>query len=187
MNEPKPQPPQKPQGQAQPSAGSEPETTVLHLGKFLADAAADRPEAESPTMLIRKAAAQAAAQQPVTSPRRSRLSPERMLGVLAYAYVKGVYRSEDIERKMRQDPQFNAALGGEVPTPQTIRCFRRLNRQAILAALGKFFRWRRSRATPQPSATGQPDPEPSTQYYVKHEAEDVLNRAIWVDNMSKDE
>lgn len=191
------------QGRSQPTPGkptqpanpAEPETTVLHLGKFLSDLA-NKPEVEeSPTLLIRKAAEQAAAQspQPLWAPKRSRLSPERMVGVLAYAYAKGVYRSEDIERKMRQDPQLQAALGSEVPTAHTIRRFRRLNRQAILTALGKFFRWRRRRS-PSQSPTSGPEPaepspqaEPNTQYYVKGEAQDVLDRAAWVDNMSKDE
>lgn len=162
---------------------------MLHLGQFLSDLANKPEPEESPTMVIRKAAEQAAAQSahPLGAPQKSRLSPERMVGVLAYAYAKGVYRSEDIERKMRQDPQVQAALGSEVPTAPTIRQFRRLNRQAILTTLGKFFRWRRRR-TPSPSPTSGPAPaEPNTQYYVKGEAEDVLNRAAWVDNMSKED
>lgn len=160
---------------------------MLHLGKFLSDLA-NKPElGESPTLLIRKAAEQAAAQspQPLWGPQRSRLSPERMVGVLAYAYTKGVYRSEDIERKMREDPQVRAALGPDLPTAHAIRRFRRFNRQAILTALGKFFRWRR-RVPPAPEG-GPTPPEPNTQYYVKGEAEDVLNRAAWVDNMSKED
>lgn len=196
MSDPEPAPSQpKPGAERQPgpgpapAQGSEPETTVLHLSKFLSDLADKPASEESPTLVIRKAAEQAAAQspQPVWGPRRSRLSPERMLGVLAYAYARGVYRSEDIERKMWEDPQVRAALGEEVPTPQTIRRFRRLNRQAILTALGKFFRWRRRRLPSATPSGGQAPPEPSTQYYVKGEAEDVLNRAAWVDNMSKDE
>ena len=166
----------------------ESETTVLHVRKFLQgqpEASSDAPD--SPTLFIKRAAEDTAEKsaQPVVVPKGTALPPKQMLGAVAYAYAKGVFRSEDIERKMFQDPQFRAALNDEVPDPVAIRRFRRLNRAALLATLGKFFRWRRAQASADAPGAPAGGAEMNTQYFVKTEAEDVLNKAAWVDNMSK--
>jgi hypothetical protein len=174
----------------QPAPRPEPDTTVLHISRFVAGEPGETTEdAESPTLFLKRAAEQAAEKslEPVVAPKDSALPPKQMLGAVAYAYTKGVFRSEDIERKMLQDPQFRSALGNEVPNASSIRRFRRLNRSAILATLGKFFRWRRARTSAgAPGASAAPA-EQNTQFYVKGEAEDVLNKASWVDNMSKED
>lgn len=176
--------------QPQRSGPQEPQTTILHVHQFLPA----RPEAcsepiEGPTLIIKKAAEEIAGQspQPLVAPKGSTLPPQHMLGAVAYAYAKGVYRSEDIERKMLQDPEFRQAVHNEVPSAATIRRFRRLNRAALLATLGKFFRWRRAQAAANPASAPAGGTDTSTQFFVKTEAEDLLNKAAWVDNMSKED
>jgi len=176
MSEPQRQPPQEPQ------------TTVLHLNKFAPGQSGGAPaEADSPTLFIRKAAEQAAEKsaQPVVAPKGAALPPRQMLGAVAYAYAKGVFCSEDIERRMLQDPQFRAAMRDEVPDASMIRRFRRLNREVILATLAKFLRWRRAQMPADAPGAPAGGVEQNTQFFVKGEAEDLLNKASWVDNMSK--
>jgi hypothetical protein len=174
----------------------EPQTTLLHLNQFAPRKPGETPTRtgaeESPTLIIREAAKRAAEQsaQPVVAPKDGALPPKEMLGAVSYCYAKGVYRSEDIERKMRQDPELGKAAGGELPDAHAIRRFRRHNREAILATLGKFFRWRRAQRVTDPNASPvQPAPAPpeNTQFFVKTEAADALDKAAWVDNMAKDD
>ena len=188
MNEPR-----KPESQ-------EPRTTVLHLDKFGPQPTAPVPlpaPADSPTIVIKRAAAQVSAQspQPVLLPKDGggALSPNEMLGAVSYAYAKGVYRSEDIERKMTQDPALRAALHDEIPDAHAIRRFRRLNHGAIQATLESFFRWVRRKpdttasAIP-PAAVSRPStPEGTTITGAKKAAEARLNEAAFVDNMSKED
>src|SRR5688572_13655841 len=104
------------------------ETTLLHLGKFARGHEAP-PSDEGATMFIRRAATQTVQESatPVVVPKSAgALNADEMLGAMAYCYAKGVFSSSDIERKMLQDAEFRAALGGVVPDPGTIRRFRRL-------------------------------------------------------------
>src|SRR4030095_12618319 len=122
----------------------EDETTVLHLKPFAHGAALPPGGAsgQSATELIRHAAAETVAEtaKPVVVPKTAApLSPDELLGAVAYCYVKGVYSSADIERKMLRDAEFRNALDGMVPDPATIRRFRRLNREAIQIVLEKFY------------------------------------------------
>jgi hypothetical protein len=183
---------------SEPSQQPKPEeqTTILHLSEFASAGPGEAPPGgggeESPTMIIRKAAEKTAAEslQAVVTSKTSALAPKAMLGAVAYCYAKGVYRSEDIERKMMKDPAFRAAVGDEVPNARAIRLFRRHNRDAILMTLGKFFRWWRARPVVAPGAEAAPASQPAsenTQFFVKTEASDTLNKAAWVDNMAKDE
>lgn len=187
------------------------EPVVLHLGRFAHGA----PESAgagfadgTETALIRKAAAEAVAThlKPVVVPKTAApLSPDELLGAVAYCYVKGVFSSADIERKMLRDPEFREALDGVVPDPETIRRFRRLNREAIQTVLEKFYALRlhatavgerltscRSEAVSVPAArlvtsvglgptraAGE-----NTAMFVKREAIEQLELATFVDRMS---
>ena len=182
------------------------ETEVLHLDKFAPGQAPTEPAPAAPseeglTVFIKKAAADAVQEslQPIVSPRDSPLPPKEMLGTLTYAYAKGVYRSEDIERKMRQNPAFRAATHGEVPDAKTIRRFRKLNRRAILDTLAKAFRLRRKKAAAEAMQETLPGAQPAsapatgagtdgeTTLIARKEAEQRLDNAAWVDNMLKDD
>jgi len=177
------------------------ETTVLHLGKFAHGHEAPASD-EGATMFIRRAATATVAQSatPVVVPKTAgELSPEEMLGAMAYCYAKGVFSSSDIERKMLQDEGFREALGGVVPDPATIRRFRRLNREAIHSVLEQFYRRLRKI---QPTAevlpgTTPPEAAPAagraaknpmedTVVAVRREATDRLDKATFIDGMSGD-
>lgn len=185
----------------------ESQTTFLHLSKFAPKKPGQPPTntspEESPTLFIQKAAAETAEQssQPVVVPKGGALPPKEMLGAVTYCYAKGVYRSEDIERKMKQDPEFRSAVQNEIPDAHAIRRFRRLNRAAIQATLEKFFRKLRKRPPLTQVMPGAQPPEPSplppsapaasdagnTTMLAKREASARLDNAAWIDNMSKEE
>lgn len=183
--------------------GSEPETTILHLGKVVADPApADVSTGESVTAYITKAAAETMQQstKPVVVPKNAGpLPPQSMLGAVSYCYAKGVYGSSDIERKMQQDTAFRASCGQEVPRPEDIRRFRRLNREAIQATLEKAFRLARKKVveTLKPSnpfraesgaamvsATPIAGRKEETNLLVRRDASERLDKASFIDGMS---
>ncbi len=153
-------------------------------------------EDDGETALIRKAAVDTVAhtEKPVIVPQSAApLSPDELLGAVAYCYVKGVFSSDDVERKMLRDPEFREALDGVVPDPATIRRFRRLNREAIQTVLEKFYAILRQRQknVREASLACGPDGKScppveggNTAVFVKREAIDQLDRATFVDRMS---
>ncbi len=184
------------------------ESIVLHLGRFAhgaPESAGAGFEDGTETALIRKAASEAVSThaKPVVVPKTAApLSPDELLGAVAYCYVKGVFSSADIERKMLLDPEFRKALDGVVPDPETIRRFRRLNREAIQAVLEKFYAglhsapaavsgcltacrpesvrapWTGSDRAGHGRAGGE-----NTEMFVKREALEQLELATFVDRM----
>ena len=190
MSEPRPTPPPKN------------DTTTLHLDKIVGAAKAEPPDAaESATVFIAKAAAETVREHPtpVVVPKdASALPAESMLGVVSYCYSKGIYSSTDIGRKLAQDPTVRATCGNEVPRPEDIRQFRRLNREAIQRNLEKFFRharykiaeaWRPSnpfRPKPGKSPTAMPAPprKEETKVYARREASERIDKATFIDGMS---
>ena len=181
------------------------ETTVLHLGKFSPGQAAPATEAaeESPTLIFRQAAAETAAQsaQPVVASKDGNaIPPKEMLGAVAYCYAKGVYSSSEIEGRMLRDAELRKATHEEIPDAQAIRRFRRLNREAILQTLEKWYRkLRKARPatgvmpgaqppapSPVPAAAGANTPGESTAVFIKREASDRLDKAAFIDNMERE-
>jgi transposase len=178
------------------------ETTVLHLKTFAHGTPVPPKEqpAEGATELIRKAAVETVAEtaKPVIVPKAAGpLSPDEMLGAVAYCYIKGVFSSADIERKMLRDPEFREALDGVVPDPATIRKFRRMNRDAIQTLLEKFYgRLRQQQKyvreafpasqSPPAAATldARPRPDENTAIFVRREASERLDKATFIDGMS---
>jgi Transposase domain (DUF772) len=190
--------------------GAADETTVLHLNKFApgkgeASAGAQPNFDDSATIFIKKAAAETVehSAKPVVAPVSNNALPAKeMLGAVAYCYAKGVYTSEEIERKMLTDPELRAATGGQIPDAHSIRRFRKFNREAIQATLEKWYRKVRKQKAPTPTEVlpGAQPPEPSplaqsppsqqtgehTTMFAKREASERLNKAAFIDNMSKD-
>jgi hypothetical protein len=173
-------------------------SVLLNLGKFAPGAGPTmHPNNEpSPTVVIKHAAAEVAKQSgsPIVPKDGGALPAPEMLGAVSYCYAKGVYTSEDIERKMRRDPKLRAAVGGDVPDANAIRRFRRLNRDAIRSTLEKaFLFFRKKRPAPEP-LPGQPaNPQPSeinagesTINMARHDAQNKIDEAAFIDNMSKD-
>ncbi len=116
------------------------DSTVLHLNKFAPGAAPKDPGSDTGvTVMIKRAAAETVEQgaAPVVPKESGALPAEQMLGAVSYCYAKGVYESEEIERKMMRDRTLREAVHGEVPDAHAIRKFRRLNRGAIQKTLGE--------------------------------------------------
>ena len=175
------------------------ESTNLHLGKF-APGAESRPQpAAEPglTVMMKVAAAQTVEQSgtPIVPKDGGALPGQDMLGAVSYCYAKGVYQSEEIERKMTTDPALLAAVHGEVPDARAIRKFRRLNKGAIQQTLEKAFGFlrKKQKADLMKPLPGQPAVPPtqvtlgdSTVSFVRHEAEERVQEASFIDNMSKE-
>jgi hypothetical protein len=118
---------------------------------------------------------------------------------VAYCYAKGVYSSEEIERKMLQDPTLRAATNADLPDAHAIRRFRRLNRHALQATLEKFYQRLRRRITSvlpgaQAPAPTPPPPNPAapadignSTIVAKREAVERIQQAIIIDSASSDQ
>ena len=176
------------------------QSTILNLHKFAPGQPRDpRPpeDASELTVSIKDAAGKAVQEgAPVRAPNDGgALPPEQLLGAVSYCYAKGVYTSEDIERKMLHDPKLRDAVGGDMPSARAIRRFRVLNHDAIRNTLERAFRFlrRKSAQETQQPLPGQPataapsaDPGESTVTVARKQAEQTLDRAAFIDNMSKD-
>lgn len=126
---------------------------------------------------------------PVVPKEGGELPPREMLGAVSYCYAKGVYTSEEIERKMMRDPKLRESVHGNVPTAQAIRRFRVLNRGAIQQTLEKAFRllWRKRKPAPESDqVVPAAEAGESTINVVRREAADRIQQAAFIDNMSKD-
>lgn len=175
-------------------------STILHLEKFAPSAPApSSPPAESGvTVMVKRAAHETVENSgaPVLPRNPGALPPREMLGAVSYCYAKGVYQSEEIEKKMLHNPELRESLHGEVPDAQAIRRFRSLNRGAIQRTLEKafgFIKHKKDREPLQP-LPGQPAPPvpaeaalgESTIIMARHQAEERMEQASFVDNMSKE-
>ncbi len=177
----------------------EPETTVLHLDQLIPGSAPVAAPEGSVTEFIAKVAAETVKESPtpVVVPKDAGpLAPESMLGVVSYCYAKGIYGSDEIGRKMNQNPIFRASCQNLPPRPEDIRRFRRLNREAIQKTLVKALRYARKKvadawspsnpfrsgtAAPATSGSNRPD---ETQSFARREASERLDKATFIDGMS---
>ena len=66
--------------------------------------------------------------------------PRSLLAVLSYCYLSEIYSSADIEDLMRRDGNFRQVCGNQIPDAQTLRRFRRHNREAIETCIGAALR-----------------------------------------------
>lgn len=164
------------------------ELPVSHLGSFAQSGGSPVPEGEAPTICgdVLKAAHAQSEQLAASASgpsRDQRLRLEAMLGVISYCYMKGVFDSEEIERRLWQDTAFLATFGRETPTAQTIRCFRRQYRAVIMAtierALGGFRR--RMAAEAPENRTGASQPLSDA---IHFQASHLLDMASIMDQLS---
>lgn len=176
------------------------DSTVLHLKTFAPGTnAPPQPSSDAGiTVMVKRASVETAEQSsaPIVVPKEGGALPAKeMLGAVSYCYAKGVYESEEIERKMMRDPALRESVHGEVPDAKAIRKFRRLNKGAIQQTLEKAFGLLRKKQKaelmkPLPGQPQVPAVQPtlgdSTVFYVKREAEDRLQQASFIDNMSKE-
>lgn len=179
-------------------------TTILHLAQFapgiMAPPQTSLPDNHGLTAFIQKAAEETVqnSNERIIVPRDAQaLPPKEMLGVISYAYAKEVYESERIEGKMRKDPTIRETLGQNVPDANSIRKFRKLNRQAILQTIEKAFRLKRRKekeelmqplpGQPVTAVPGVVQDGEHTVLFSKQQAQQKVENAIIVDNMSKDD
>lgn len=184
------------------------QSTVLKLNQFVPGqplASVNKAgSAETVTGIIVRQAAREVCErspQPVVAPKDENALPaQSLLGVVSYCYAKGVFTSEDIERKLRLDPALKAACGEDLPDSLVIRRFRRLNRTSIVATLEQLFRFRRKHAvTPAGLAAHDLETKPaphsqaldacgeSTIMAAHTQAQEHLDKAAFIDNMSRDQ
>jgi hypothetical protein len=179
---------------------SEPETDMLHLDQLAPGSAPAASPDDSVTAFTAKAAAETVKESPtpVVVPKAAgSVPPESMLGVVSYCYAKGVYGSNDIGRKMNQNPVFRVSCHNEVPRPEDIRRFRKLNREAIQRTLEKVLQFARAKVaeawSPSNPFRGQgippvtppaPGQEEEAQSCARREASDRLDKATFIDGMS---
>jgi hypothetical protein len=171
-------------------------STSLHLGKFAPGSAPAAEERTGDATISVKIAANETLKQggQIAMPKDAgELSPQEMLGAVSYCYAKGVYSSEEIETRMLRDPKLREAVHGEVPRAGAIRRFRVLNRDAIRSTLEKAFRFMRKgrstppvRVAPPPAHTADEHPSEGTITVVRREADERLDKAAFIDNMTKE-
>ena len=183
------------QGQREPA---------LHLGSLIAPAAsAPSTEEETLTGFIARAAHEIAGHspKPVVVPKDGGSIPaETMLGVVSYCYTKGVYASEDIGRELGREPLVQQVAQGDLPRPEDIRRFRRLNREAIQETVEKALAFARRKVVEAWSPTnpfrnafpGSPPAEtlpvdarledPATAAH--RDASERIDKATFIDGMS---
>lgn len=97
-----------------------------------------RAAAISPAQAVQVAARAIARNElhPVSSPAAGvAFHPRSLLAVLTYCYVSEIYSSAEIEELMRRDTTFRSMSGDQIPDAQTLRRFRRYNREAIETCL----------------------------------------------------
>jgi hypothetical protein len=175
------------------------ETTELHLSQLASGSAPAASQEDSVTAFIAKAAAETIKEspKPVVVPKTAGpVPPESMLGVVSYCYAKGVYGSNDIGRKLNQDPAFRISCKNDVPRPEDIRRFRRLNREAIQKTLEKALQFARIKVAEawspsNPFRSKSPAPttlvagqQEETQNFARREASERIDKATFIDGMS---
>ncbi len=177
-----------------PNPNPEPETTILHLHKLVQGT----PPPASPEDSVRSFIAQTAAETVgqgdspvVVEPDTGARPPQSMLGVVSYCYTKGVYGSEDIGRKMAENPAVNAASYGDIPRPREIQRFRQLNREVIRVSVEKAMRFARHKIVESisPSNPFRRDASPEvpredTEVFARREASERLDKAGYIDGLS---
>lgn len=109
-----------------------------------------------------------------------------LLAVISYCYLKGVFDSGDIERRLGHDPAMGEVFGDDLPTAREIKSLRRTYRFTILRLIHLSllsFEERFGEMTgPLSSATASP---PGAGEY-KMKAEHLLDMASIMDQLSAD-
>lgn len=162
------------------------ETTFLHFAALhgLPGAGAD-----TVTGLVIAAVDETCRRQPsppvLPASAERELSAPWLLRVLIASYARGVFGSEDIERKLHAESPPEEI----VPDFDTLRRFRRLNRALIEAALEKVLRALRLSQRREASANpaGPADLGVETTILLHHEATARIQEAVLLDHAATGE
>ena len=122
---------------------------------------------------------------------------DQLMSLLVYFYARGVYSSSDIEASLPEDETARELCAGSYPDWRMLRRFRRVHRDALKSCLGYVLdrSWpscsgqeRPARQAPLSSprfAVGHwPEGDGATSPESKAEAEERINRAVFIDGMS---
>ncbi len=144
----------------------------LHLDAFATN---DLPPTsgadESQTLIIKRAAVSTAAETPDarTVEEEFGLPLAQMLGLISYCYAKGVFRSEEIAKLLKADPELKSRFGRKLPDEADLRRFRRRYSAEIEDTLETLYRAERK--------------DESSDTVVLHKnAQERLHTAAWTDN-----
>lgn len=135
--------------------------------------------------------------QPVSAANGIAYRPKTLLALLTYAYSLGIYASSDVEAMMRADSNFRRLCAGEFPRWKVLRRFRKMNTDAVRACVevtlknylksdrnqGVYFGVVRS----EWMRLGDRQCESWDDVQIAAEANDRLERAIWMDSMAMDD
>ena len=110
---------------------------------------------------------------------------EAMLGVISYCYAKGLFDSEEIERRLWLDDAFLATFGDEIPGAQKIRSFRRNHHENILAIIEQALQQYGQRTSSPPHPPAGDTPKPATES-VRLKARQLLDMASIMDQLASD-
>ena len=112
--------------------------------------------------------------------------PRVLLAIIAYCYAAGVLASRDIETAMRDDSSFCALCHNAFPRCETIRSFRRSNRQSIERCLAAVLAvlTHLSRDTPAVELARARLPRPHQT--CEDRATELVEQAMFIDLMSDD-
>lgn len=134
--------------------------------------------------------------RPVAAPQAGVAFRTRMLlAVVTYCYAAGIYGSEDIEALMREDATFRFLCGNEFPGWRVIQRFRRDNRGTIQRCLEEVLRGASQVKLPEHTKPSDPQSreqipggcdrhEAWIQEQFSNEAEERIERAMWIDNLA---
>ncbi len=98
------------------------------------------------------------------------MQPRVMIAVLSFCYAFDIFASTDVEDVMRRDMEFRRLCANEFPDAQTLRRFRRYNRDALEHCLVEVLR----------SVAAEDGTRPSDAA-LRDDAHDRVNTAILMD------
>ena len=181
------------------------ESSELHLHELAANRLRNEagPYSASTTDFIRKAVSDQADGDVarLVLPKGAGLIPaETLLAIVSYCYAKGIYGCRDIELAMLRDQELRESVRTDLPSDACLRRFRRLNRAAIQAILERTFvqaKRELGRIPPDhvenagpghPSGivSAPPSDPGETTFLARQAAEDRIQKALFIDGMTRD-
>lgn len=126
-------------------------------------------------------------------------SSAEILAILTFSYGTGSYTLERIYDALRNDVLYRSFIGQEKPHPETIRAFRRQQREPLKESLKRFFELARlardEEATsvaeapetcPWSEALHLPGTLPDCDERLQRLIDERVNQATWIDRMMLD-
>lgn len=122
-----------------------------------------------------------------------------ILAILTFSYGTGSYTLERISDALRNDVLYCSFIGHQKPHPETIRAFRRQQREPLKECLKRFFELARQarddEATPDADSTAAcpwgealqlPGTLPDCADRLQRLVDERVNQATWIDRMMLD-